>query len=178
MEALDALLKEVEALDREATPGPWVANIAESEVSSAGWNEAAEAEGLPKMPRFRTEVELFCETASGRGNVFPSPFMGLPYAGNARATAHYRTAAPRLAAIVRVLLGNATSLVDLVAPRHARRPNGEFQINCGSCGARVDYADEDARDVASARMVHDDVCPYFKTVTALARIEALAKGEA
>lgn len=174
MEALDALLKEVESLDREATPGPW------RFVKHGG--------AVPGSEDDHPVVE-FCEwRRKGRKRVPAGDFGGIhidefrSVEGDDDATgalvAHYRTAAPRLAAIVRVLLGNATSLVDLVAPRHARRPNGEFQINCGSCGARVDYADEDARDVASARMVHDDVCPYFKTVTALARIEALAKGEA
>ena len=85
--------------------------------------------------------------------------------------------APRLAAIVRVLRDNVASLVDLVAPRHKEMRDGTFRIDCGSCGARVDYYDESFRDVADGRMVHDDVCPYFKAVTALSRIEALAKGE-
>ena len=118
--ALDALLKEVEALDREATPGPWVADITEAEVSSKGWIDAAEAEGLPKMPRFRTEVELYCQSAGHRGNVFPVVSMGLPYAGNAKASAHYRTAAPRLAAIVRVAVEALNSLDDPWGDAHPR----------------------------------------------------------
>lgn len=83
--ALDALLKEVEALDLEATPGPWTFdNGSIRGVVEEGPHADHVVPGFAFAKRTRI-------VASMHGP------------GNDGAVTKYRTAAPRLAAIVRVL---------------------------------------------------------------------------
>lgn len=82
--ALDALLKEVEALDREATPGPWTFdNGSIRGVVEEGPHADHVVPGFAFAKRTRI-------VASMHGP------------GNDGAVTHYRNAAPRLAAMLRV----------------------------------------------------------------------------
>lgn len=142
---LDALLKDVEALDKAATPGPW--------------RFAKHGGAVPGSEDDHPVVE-FCEWArKGRKRVPAGDFGGIhidefrSVEGDDDATgelvAHYRTAAPRLAAMLRV----AVEALDDARSYLMGRANHE-----------TDYeGDMDAQDRAKA---------------AIARIEAMAKGEA
>lgn len=149
--ALDALLRRVEAHDNAATPGPWEACCTrcgdESDPCGMIWSTpddvlVAVAHGEDMADEYSSRYPT-----DERRNA------------NALATGHYRTAAPRLAAIVRVLV-EALAFYES-GSRNAFRCNNEPldpAKGTGPCCERVIDAGGIAQD-------------------ALARAEALAKGE-
>lgn len=103
--AIDALLKEVDEHDREATPAPWQVTLSRGDgmtqmmvrqhtapsiaVGREFWPDSPVAEAATDEDRY-LQPDALCELPGGKER-------------QARLIAAYRTAAPRLAAIVRVL---------------------------------------------------------------------------
>lgn len=100
MEALDALLREVEALDREATPGPWTFSFVTNngEGPDCLWDhgawfvdvESPDDEPAPTKVDPVAIVGAYEWTTAELGE------------DNAILVSTYRTAAPRLAAMLRI----------------------------------------------------------------------------
>lgn len=151
--ALDALLKEVEALDRSATPGPW------RFVRDGG--------AVPGSKGAHPVVE-FCEwVQKGRKRVPSGDFGGIhieefhSLEGDNDATgellAHYRTAAPRLAAMLRIAVKALREAVDA--------GNEMFDAYAASDGGLpIDTTTRQLGAVKDGR-------------AALSRIESIAKGK-